>query len=344
MKSTASLAPGHQDWLDLLRVISAFAVVLLHLSACLSQQFGCPGWLVGEIYDALTRWCVPIFVMVSGALLLDDDKRNESALTFYSKRLSRLGWAFVFWVTFYVLFGWADACLFDRPHDFHKVFQGILTGRPWSHLSFLYMIIGLYLVVPLLRRFVLRLEDRTMFWLIAAFLIATSANNLRAILTNKAENPFILWFADYLGYFLAGYYLRFRAKKILPGWSALTIFMATVILSVTATSWVLFTDGRLEFARWFHHYQNPCVMAAAISLFMLAMQSTVPAWTATIAPLTFGIYLVHPAVQHIIGRLGFYPQRFMPALLIPLLAAVTAVISIYIVRGIRKTPFFRKTV
>lgn len=344
MSTTAPAAPQHQNWVDLLRVVSAFAVVLLHLAACISQQPDSPHWLAGEIYDALTRWCVPVFVMVSGALLLDDAKRGESAGVFYRKRLGRLGWAFAFWVAFYVLFGWADAAIFKTPHDFREVLHNILTGRPWSHLWFLYMIIGLYAVVPLLRRWILPLGNKAMFWLIAVLLVITSANNLWAILTDRPENPFIIWFLDYLGYFLAGYYLRYRARKILPTWLALGLFIASVAMSVIGMNLILHAGGSVQFARWFHHYQNPCVVVASLSVFMLAMRSEVPAWAAALAPLTFGIYLVHPAVQHIIGRLGFYPQRFMPAFSIPLLAAVATIISIYIVRGILKTPYLKKTV
>ncbi|HPS53038.1 MAG TPA: acyltransferase family protein [Phycisphaerae bacterium] len=344
MKPAVNSASRHQDWIDLLRVVSAFAVVVLHLAACVSQQPADDGWLAGEIYDALTRWCVPVFVMVSGALLLDDIKRDEPAGTFYRKRLGRLGWAFAFWVTFYVLFGWADAAVFNRPHDFYEVFEKILSGRPWSHLWFLYMITGLYLVVPVLRRWILPLGNASMRRLIALLLVATSINNFWAIITDRPENPFILWFADYLGYFLAGYYLRFRAKYILSSRLALIFFVGSVIMSVIGMNWILAAGGSLQFARWFHHYQNPCVMIASLSMFMLAMRSSVPAWAGSIAPLTFGIYLIHPAVQHIIGRLGFYPQRFMPALSIPLLAAITTTISIYAIRIILKIPYLRKTV
>jgi surface polysaccharide O-acyltransferase-like enzyme len=344
MKNTAPIASQHQNWVDLLRVVSAFAVVLLHLAACLSQQPGNPGWLTGEIYDALTRWCVPVFVMVSGALLLDDAKRTEPAGVFYRKRLGRLGWAFAFWVAFYVLLGWADSAIFRQPHDFHKVLHDVLTGRPWSHLWFLYMIIGLYVVVPIIRRWILPLKNNALFWLIAVLLVATSVSNFWGILTDRQENPFMLWFLDYLGYFLAGYYLRFRAKKILPAWLALGLFFVSVFVSVFGMNHILRDGGGFQIARWFHHYQNPCVVIASLSIFMLGMRSSVPAWAAAVAPLTFGIYLIHPAVQLIIGRLGFYPERFMPALSIPALAALATVISIYLVRAILKTPYLKKTV
>ncbi len=71
-------------WLDAARVISIFAVVFLHISASVVTEadFGSSTWWHGNFYDSLVRWCVPVFVMVSGALLLDE-RRVEDTISFY---------------------------------------------------------------------------------------------------------------------------------------------------------------------------------------------------------------------------------------------------------------------
>ena len=66
--------------LDVVRVIACLAVILLHLSATIVMDrdlLGTVGWHIANVIDAATRWCVPVFVMLSGALLLDPQKHTS---------------------------------------------------------------------------------------------------------------------------------------------------------------------------------------------------------------------------------------------------------------------------
>src|SRR3989304_5868153 len=78
-------------WLDNARISAIFAVVLLHVAygVVIENDIGTNYWWFANIFDSSARWCVPVFVMISGALLLDSSK-NEDSLTFYKKRLSRI--------------------------------------------------------------------------------------------------------------------------------------------------------------------------------------------------------------------------------------------------------------
>lgn len=58
-------------------------------------------WWISNVYDSISRWGVPVFVMVSGALLLDTSKQ-EGILTFYKKRLSKIFIPIIFWTAFYL--------------------------------------------------------------------------------------------------------------------------------------------------------------------------------------------------------------------------------------------------
>ncbi|GAB7209335.1 acyltransferase [Dickeya oryzae] len=79
------------EWLYIARIVSTFAVIVLHISAYTVSlaELGSLSWWAGNIYDSLTRWCVPVFVMISGALLLSPEK-NETLSFFYKKRMSRI--------------------------------------------------------------------------------------------------------------------------------------------------------------------------------------------------------------------------------------------------------------
>lgn len=87
---------------DYLRLIATFAVVVLHVSA--SNWYGADvhglAWQSFNFYDSATRWSVPIFVMISGALFLG---REIPIKKIYSKYILRLVIAFFTWNLFYAI-------------------------------------------------------------------------------------------------------------------------------------------------------------------------------------------------------------------------------------------------
>src|SRR5690606_17311617 len=95
--------------LDTARVLAALAVVVLH-SAAMVLDIGTvqdsSNWLWASVYDAATRWCVPVFVMISGVLLLDPHKKRETLGQYYQRRARRIVPATVFWSLFYL--AWAS--------------------------------------------------------------------------------------------------------------------------------------------------------------------------------------------------------------------------------------------
>ncbi|WP_241901942.1 acyltransferase, partial [Vibrio breoganii] len=91
---------GKVVFLSNLRAIAAIAVVLLHSSAkfVTNEYFmnDLQAWWAGNIFDSSTRWCVPIFVMLSGFLLTSGEK-EESQYEFYKKRLNKIFIPLIFW-------------------------------------------------------------------------------------------------------------------------------------------------------------------------------------------------------------------------------------------------------
>src|SRR5256885_496912 len=105
-----SAAAGRRQWMDALRVLACLAVIVLHVSASVVIDF--PDvrslhWTVGNIGNAFTHWCVPVFVMLSGALLLSPAKQLPVTV-FYRKRASRILIPLAFWSVVYTLLGAAQ--------------------------------------------------------------------------------------------------------------------------------------------------------------------------------------------------------------------------------------------
>ena len=138
---------------DLIRTIAIGLVVLLHASneALQASSVPMPYWWTALVYKSLALSCVPLFVMLSGALLLQPAKLDEPIRVFLKKRLSRIGLAFGFWSMVYLAWGFYVT---NVPVTLSNVVQGIVkdlfTGA-WYHFWFIYLIVGLYLITPILR-------------------------------------------------------------------------------------------------------------------------------------------------------------------------------------------------
>ena len=71
-----SVVNDKKEWISLLRVIATIAVVILHVASPILNQYNdimISYWHVGNVYDSMVRFSVPLFFMVSGVLLLNKD-------------------------------------------------------------------------------------------------------------------------------------------------------------------------------------------------------------------------------------------------------------------------------
>lgn len=144
-------------YLDILRIVSMAAVVVIHTAAFyfLRLDPGTPNWLVSEFWDGCMRWAVPVFVMISGALFLDPYK-EMSIKKLYTSNIFRVVLIILFW-------GFVYACVGGIPEvpTWSKMISFVETWLMGHyHMWFLYMIAGLYMVTPLLRAIVRGGGDR----------------------------------------------------------------------------------------------------------------------------------------------------------------------------------------
>ena len=96
-------------WVDVLRVFAIAAVVIVHVSADIITEWSAVPrscWWIANFYDSLARGAVPLFVMVSGALLLP---KAESYRDFFVKRFQRIVIPFIVWTVFYLLWRSEDS-------------------------------------------------------------------------------------------------------------------------------------------------------------------------------------------------------------------------------------------
>lgn len=83
-------------WLNVLRVLATIGVVVIHTASGMISNLNDLRYIL-EIYQALCRWCVPVFIMISGFLFLNSSKSFRKIL---SQNFLRLLTVFIFWTIF----------------------------------------------------------------------------------------------------------------------------------------------------------------------------------------------------------------------------------------------------
>jgi surface polysaccharide O-acyltransferase-like enzyme len=329
--------------LDNLRILAGIAVVLLHVSgfAFRAVEAGFTAiWWTGNAVNSATRWSVPVFVMISGALLLP--RTGETAATFYRKRASRLLVPLAFWPVFYAAL---DLHLHDRAVTAGRVLRAAFVRTDaYYHLWFLYMIVGLYALTPLLRPWVRRASPR-------ALLVAAAIAFLPFL---AAPTPWIgdpdrfrgwLGCLPYLGYYLLGAALATRERTWPPAAAAATALVA-IAVTILGTRALVGIWGMGPEARALQDNLGPFTLAASVGLFEWARRSWGTPWLgrfqAAGAGAVFGVYLVHPFFLEMLWRAGLRVEPSGPwwsvltTGLAVLAASAAAVLALQRIPGARR--------
>ncbi|GAB3905301.1 acyltransferase [Mucilaginibacter boryungensis] len=340
------------DWINNLRVIALFAVIILHCSSPLLG--GYPKvpyneWLAADFYNALTRFAVPVFVMITGALLLG---RDDELFSFLKKRLSRVVIPFLFWSLVYIAYAFYNE---DIPYttdtwaNIKQVLHQLKYGSSY-HLWYVYMLIGLYFIIPVLSKFIRHASEKETLYFLAVWLIVMLLGQPYMLRYNPPVD--IRYFGGYIGYLVLGYYFAnksFTHKKIAV-WMGL-LFMVTVA-GITLGTYSLYQHYNGISTLLYEPLSWPIViLASAIFLMMRFAQISLPQWLITARDFAgkynYGIYLSHALFLTLLDApelTGFSLsyKSFNPLFSIPLTALVCFVLSLLLVYVINKLPWIGK--
>ncbi|PAT40041.1 hypothetical protein CK623_07710 [Vandammella animalimorsus] len=331
-------------------------MVLLHVAAgaVVYAPLGSANWWAGNAWDAAMRGCVPVFVMLSGCLLLTPYNAAASWQV-QRQRLARLLVPLLFWGLFYnawLLLQQAQG-LGSLGAAWQALAPGLaqswLAGAPHFHLWFLSMLAGLYLLTPWLARRSAAMpmaRRRTLalaLLAIAALLSLAQYGGLRLLPTLFCT----LWL-PFLGYYLYGSTLQ-QAPARTPRWPAAAALLWG--LAALATMLGLYAVARrhgLATGLYFYDYLSPGVIAmslAAAHLLRRLQRPLLGRATSAVARHTLGIYLLHPLVLDVIGRHGLLPAGLLGQWdFIPLAAACALLVSLLLSALLARLPGLRRVV
>lgn len=320
---------GRVAYLDMLRIAATVAVVMIHVAVrgWRSMDMHTAQWHALSFFSSISRWGTPIFVMISGALFLDE-RREVRLRRLFSKNILRILIAFVFWSAVYAV------PFFLRDRSVFGLISNFLTGS--YQLWFLYMIVGLYLITPLLRRITSDRSALRYFLLLSlcfTFLLPMLGKAIRladillhkdgalyAGLTTGYSNMKFYFTLGYVPYFLLGHALNTaqlskKAERVIYALGLLG-FAATV----WGTEWLSRVLGAPCKGFMDEMTLNVLLQSAAVFTFAKCRLSAAcsgkrgSAVVRSLSKCSFGIFLVHPGVLSILERLGFRASAFPAAI------------------------------
>lgn len=338
-------------WLDLLRIAAILAVVAIHTVSGVTRGVRVPllstSWWVGATIDAASLWCVPVFVMISGSLLLNPG-REQRVGDFYRRRMERIGVPLVFWTAVYLVF--RDAFLGDDL-SVGRAAHDVAAGQPFMQMYFLFAIAGLYVATPPLRRLLRSCDDRQ--WAMAALgalAFAVLDSMLHDLAHAGGANAATRWL-EWLGYFIAGGLLR---RVELPRWTvpvAALAFVGSVAATLGGSAALAAHYGWQLPAYYLFAYQSPTVVVASVAVFCLARVLGERAalrprrGVAVVARATFGVFLVHPLLLIPYLRLvGIPGSPGGIALAVPLIVLGVVAASTVVTLLMERIPLVRRLV
>ena len=319
-------------WIDLLRVLACFLVVFSHSCDAFVAQFDADraSFLTGVLFGSLVRASVPLFVMMTGVLLLPVAP-GYNLVSFYRKRVGRVLPPLVFWslvlpVLMYLYFNFVNPATHNPQIAVDSYNGTTLVQRLYTFifnfnfdttpLWYLYMLIGLYLLMPILNCWLVqasRHELKVVLGVWGVSLLLPYVKMLAPVLGYQGNfgNMELLgmcdwniygtfyYFSGFIGYLILAYYLK--TYPLQWSWNKTLAIMVPMFLvgyAITTGGYILTQEhfpGNYAYLEivWYFTGINVFMMTLPVFVIVQKIGLRPRRWLSKLASLTFGIYLCH---------------------------------------------------
>lgn len=316
-------------------MFAIFGVIMIHQSTPLSKYWASDmtSFQLSFInfLGLLWSWGVPIFVMLTGALLLNP-KKEITIKTLLVRYFLRI-------VVAIALFGTICSCMkllktTGASFNLNLLWTAIVNtaqGNTWAYLWYLYMLAGLYLLIPFVKIFISNVSNNVLLYTMLVLFIFNSIFPTIETISGFKFGIELPVNSIYLFYLLLGSYLHANDIKC-----SKAILIPTLIISliVVATNFMHLYD-----------YNSPFIVMQAICVFLLTKQYInrpfkIANW---LAPNIFGIYLIHPFFLNFLHKqANFTPTNYSVYLVLIVSLITTITLSVTVVHIARKVPIIKK--
>lgn len=280
------------EYLDIIRVVACLMVIVMHAPISGDGAMTHGPFLVFTSY--LTAPCVPLFFMVSGALLLPC-REGITARAYLAKRIGKIVGPTVCFSLFYIVLNIRQMEIGGGKTILLNLLSIPFSAQGHGILWFMYTLMGLYLLVPILSPWIRRASKHEIELYLVLWFVTLLYPYIGLLLQCNTGNTGVLYcFSGYVGYFLLGHYL---SRNMLPLKVLLPVSLFVLPLPLFnkllgwgldfyTAFWYLSAPVAILTASWF------CCIKRFFSTVGMRLSSLTKALT-VVSNLSFGIYLVH---------------------------------------------------
>lgn len=175
------------------------------------------------MFSEIVRYAVLIFLMLSGALLLN---RDIELGYFLKHKLARIAYPFIF----YLIFSFIFSLFTDIGFSFN------IFSQYW----YFWMILGVYLSIPIINKFIQHASIREIEYFLIVFLLASIFYQF--VLFYDFRNYFNLnFFVAPIGFLVLGYYLSIKDFKM----DSRKLIVLMIVIFLIATSMKMLSTGTI---------------------------------------------------------------------------------------------------
>ncbi len=355
------------EYLDTLRVIACFLVVLCHVGDYYAESATGGFGLAWSQLITLTRPCVPLFILLSGILLLP---LQMDSGTFLKRRFTRIVIPILVWSVLYVFFPLPSETVFGGPAN---AFTGKMNIYAYNlmmipinftasniHFWFIYSILGLYLFMPIISPWVKNASKKEMLWFLSIWGITLLFPYVRMWFpeihgeSNWNKHGMLIYFSGYLGYILLGIFLH-RYNTLSATKSCLIGALLFVVGYIITYNGLWYDIGRLNSQKvaevndegWViietligYLTINVAMMTAGVFMFFqkLTLPRTIQKVMNELSMLSFGLFLVHYILYLWIGAILIPKWNLSPGIEEVLVAIIVFVVSYGVAKAISYLP------
>lgn len=341
---------------DVLRAIAIMGIVFCHASVSfVLTGVDNPTFYISAFFDCLRDFSIPIFVMLSGALLIN---RKDSLGDFFKRRLSRLFIPFIFWAIIYIIY---SAVYIKHAFDINnaiEIFFGT-SGTLGVAFWFIWMIVIVYCGIFIINKLIMyagrkreNFENIFIYLLTALSLIYITLSHFGLF---SPYSPKLLYFASFITYVIIGYFIShydLAGSRI----STNKMIIVTLLLSCALYGYYIFgfvVPKSIQANHFVYKgYFNLLILALSLNIFVLFKYLSKTKYfmeiedkalgkaLITLSKYSFGLYLCHYLILHIlkINLIGIYHNQ-NPLLWIPVLVVLTILISMAILGILNRIPY-----
>lgn len=288
----------NKEQISYLRAISSLAIVVLHFafSAVLTGKSDTTKFnlFISNSISNMLMWAVPCFVMVTGLLLLNPEKEIGYKKLFknYIFRMVAL------LIAFSLIYKMFDTYMNGEAISINVFLSGLwkaITGTGWAHLWYIYMVISIYLTLPIYRRFIVGCKKNTdiIYFMIILLVFASAVPLLKYLDINLGF--YIQITTIYSFYLVCGYAIGKGKVKLSIPLSWVLLFVTLILnVGITYVKWI-YGNEKIDI---FNNYYSIIIVIQSISVFNIFMnikkkRGFIDKILLSLDKHSLGIYLVH---------------------------------------------------